>query len=121
MAVFHGKTAKVTFSGAIEAITGWTLTTSADVAESTYMGQSWQLFEVGFDDAVATVEGNGRKTRDTVAQIGSEATLQLYVDDTNYFSFNAICVAITETASKDDIGRVSYSFEMDDASGVDYT
>jgi len=122
MAVFHGKAAKVDLGGVIEAITGWSMTTSADVAESTVMQASgfWQSFEVGFDDASATVDGNGRTTRDTIAQIGSEASLKLYIDATHYFSFNAICVALTETASKDDIGKISYSFEMDDASGVGY-
>ncbi len=122
MAVFHGKTAKVSFSGSVEAITGWSLTTSADIAESTAMQTSgfWQDFEVGFKDFVATIEGNARKTRDTIAQIGAEAALQLYIDATSYFSCNAICVGITETASKDDIGRITYSFEMDDAAGMAY-
>ncbi len=122
MAVYHGKTAKIVFSAAVEAILGWSMTTSADVAESTIMQASgfWQGFEVGFDDAAATVDGNGRTTRDTIAQIGAEASLELYLDATNYFSFNAICTGVTETASKDDIGKISYSFEMDDAAGVIY-
>ncbi|KKM62172.1 hypothetical protein LCGC14_1524330 [marine sediment metagenome] len=123
MAVFHGKTAKVSFSASVEAITGWSLAASADVAESTVMQSSgwWQGFEGGFFDATATVDGNGRTTRDTIAQIGAEAALQLYLDATNYFGFNAICTGITETASKDDIGKISYSFEMDDAAGMVYT
>jgi len=125
MSVFHGKTATVVFTGGagtITAVTGWSLSASADVAESTVMQSSgfWQAFEVGFDDATATIDGNARKTRDTVAQIGSEASLELYIDDTYYFSFNALCTGITETASKDDIGKISYSFEMDDAAGVQY-
>lgn len=122
MATFHGKTAKVDLGGAIEATTGWSMTTSADVAESTVMQASgfWQGFEPGMDDVTATVDGNGRTTRDTVSQLGSEATLKLYIDATNYFSFNAICTSINEVANKDDIGRLSYGFEMDDASGLVY-
>ncbi len=120
MSVYHGKAAKVDLGGVIEATLGWSLTTSADVAEATDMGDTWKTFEPGFDDVTATVEGNARTTRDTITQIGSEATLKLYIDATNYFSFNAICTGITETASKDDIGKISYSFEMDDAAGLAY-
>ena len=122
MAVFHGKTAKIDGVGLtpIPTTLGWTLTTSADVAESTDMGDTWQLFKVGFDDAVATVEGNARTTVDYTALIGNNSTLKLYIDDTNYLSFTAICTGVTETASKDDIGKVSFSFEMDDALGVVY-
>lgn len=122
MAVFHGKTAKVDLGGAIEAITGWFLTASSDIAESTVMQASgfWQSFERGFTDASATVNGNARKTRDVVAQLNSEATLKLYVDATHYLSFNGICTGITETANKDDIGKINYSFVMDDPLGVVY-
>ena len=80
----------------------------------------WKTFEKGLIDAVATVDGNGRTTRDTIAQIGAEAALECYIDATNKFGFNAICTSITETANKDDIGRISYSFEMDDAAGMVY-
>lgn len=120
MAVFHGKTAKVDLGGAIEATTGWSMTTTADTAESTYMGLTWQGFEVGLDDATATVDGNGRTERATVGQIGSEASLKLYIDATNYFYFNAICTSLTESVDKDGVGAISYGFEMDDASGVQY-
>ncbi len=122
MAVYHGKTAKVSFSSSIEAILSWAMSTSADIAKSSVMHASvhWDTNEVGFDDATATIDGNGRKTRDAVAQIGAEAALQLYIDATKYFAFNAICVGITETANKDDVGKISYSFEMDDSAGVIY-
>lgn len=123
-AVFHGRTAKVALNGNgdIDAITGWSLSITGDTAESTVMQASgfWQGFEPGFDDATATVDGNARTTRDTVDQIGSEASLELYIDATHYFAFNAICTGITETANKDDVGKISYSFEMDDTAGVLY-
>jgi len=124
MSVFHGKTAKVTIGGnTLEAITGWSMTPSADVAESTVMQESgfWQDFEAGFEDASASVEGNARTTRDVISQLGAEAELNLYIDSSHYFSFNAICTGFTETANKDDIGKISYSFEMDDATGISYS
>lgn len=120
MAVFHGKTAKISFSDVEEATTSWALTATSDVAESTAMGDTWQSFELGFNDCSMTFEGNGRTTRDVVAQIGSEATCEMYIDATNHFSCNALCVSITETASKNDVGKISYSFEMDDAAGMVY-
>jgi len=123
MAVFHGKTAKIEGLGLtpIPATLGWSLTASADAAEATDMGDTFQLFEVGFDDATATVDGNARTEVDYTSLIGNSATLKLYIDADHYFSFTAICTGITETASKDDIGKLSLSFEMDDASGVIYT
>ena len=120
MAVFHGKTAKIDLGGAIEAITGWSMSATVETAESTYMGLTWQGFEVGLDDTTATVDGNARTTRATVGQIGSEDSLKLYIDATNYFYFNALCTSLTESVDKDSVGKISYGFEMDDASGVQY-
>lgn len=120
MGVFHGKTAKIDFGGVVESTIAWSLTATADVVESTAMGDTWQTFELGFNDCSMTFEGNGRTARDAVAQIGSEASCKMYINATYYFGCNAICTSLTETASKDDIGKISYSFEMDDAAGMVY-
>jgi len=120
MAVYHGKTAKVDDGAVMEATTGWTLTTSADVAEATDMGDTWKSFALGFDDCSATVTGNARTTRNTVAQLGAAVTLKLYIDATNYFYFTAICTSITETANMNDIGKMSYTYAMNDTAGLTY-
>ncbi|KKL61388.1 hypothetical protein LCGC14_2195810 [marine sediment metagenome] len=113
MAVYHGKDAKIDFSGSLIAATiAWSLSPISDVAESTVMGDSWQDFEAGYTDFTVSVDGNARTTRATITQLGSEATLKLYLDSTNYFSANVICTGITEVASKDDIGKITYTLCM---------
>ncbi len=121
MAAYHGKAGKVDFGGLIAFVTSWTLTTTGDTAESTDMGDTWKLFEPGLDDVVATVEGHAATERDTAAEIvAASATLKLYIDATNYFGFTAFCTSITETSSINDVGKISYTFEMDDAAGLVY-
>lgn len=121
MAVYHGKSGKVNFSTDLFDVLLWTLTTVSDTAEATAMGDTWQTFEQGLTDFTASADGNAETTVDYTSTIGTEATLKLYIDDTHYFSANAICTAITETASIDDIGKITYAFEGDDASGITYS
>ena len=116
MAVFHGKSGKVDFGGAVAAILNWTMSVVVDVAESTYMGLTWKTFAAGFVDATASVDANA-KTLDTI-KVGTNAELKLYIDATNYFTIStAVCTEQTETVSKDDVGKISYSFSADD---IDY-
>ena len=123
MTNFHGAAAKVTFTGGsstITSITGWSMSSSNDIAESTVMQESgfWESHEVGYKDATATVDGNAQTDRDTVDQIGSGAALALYYSNSNYFGFTAICTGISESVDKDDIGKITYTFEMNDINGV---
>jgi len=120
MAVFHGKTAKADNGAVIGLTTGWSMTTSGDVAESTDMNDTFKLYEPGFDDATATVSGLGATTRDTIAQLGAAVTLKLYIDATNYFTFTAICTGFTESVDLNDVGKIEYSFAMNAAAGVTY-
>lgn len=120
MAAYHGKTAKVDDGAAIGQTTSWTLSTSGDVAESTDMNDTFKLYEPGFDDATATVEGLAATTRDTVTQCGAAVTLKLYIDATNYFTFAAICTNVAETVDLNDVGKISYTYVMNAATGVTY-
>lgn len=121
MAVYHGKTAKVDFGGVMSFTTGWSVTTVGDIAESTDMNDSFKLFEPGFDDATFTVEAHAATERDTIAQLSTTAAeLKCYIDVTNYFFADVFCVSITETANLNDIGKISYNFEMSDVDGLQY-
>ncbi len=121
MAVYHGKSAKVDFGGLISFITGWSLSTSADIAESTDMGDTWKLFEPGFDDVTFTIEGHASTERDTAAEIVAAAgVLKCYIDATNYFACTAFCTSITESVDLNDVGKLTYTFEMNDAAGLIY-
>lgn len=121
MAVFHGKSAKVTIGATPLAFTtGWSMQLSADVAESTYMGNTWKSFEVGQEDGSATVNGNAATTRVTVSQLGVSAALLLYVNATNKFSLTSICTGIIESVTKDDVGKISYSFKRNQSTDIVY-
>lgn len=122
MPVYHGKNGVVNFSASdIAAVLSWTLTTTGDVADGTYMRLNSRIFESGFIDCSVTVDCNAR-TEDTTKAGGAAAQLKLYINDTYYFDVNtAICTEQTETVNLDDVGKVTYSFAMDDITGVSYT
>jgi hypothetical protein len=121
MAVFHGVNAKVDLSGALAFATGWSMTLNADVAESSCMSSSWKTYEFGQEDGDATVNGQAATERGTIAQLGVSAALKLYVDDTHCFSLTSICTGITETTTKDDVGKISYTFARNQATDIAYT
>ncbi len=121
MAVLHGKAGKIDFGGAIASILGWTMTVAGDVADSSVMAASgwWKTFVSGFIDCTATVEANAMTEGST--KVGTNAALKLYVNNTNYFYMNtAVCIEQTETVSKDDIGKISYSFSVDSTAVMTY-
>ena len=121
MAFFHGKSAKIYFpTNAIESMTDWTLTISVDTADTTAMGDTWKTHERGFDDFSATAAGYGRTTRATVAQVGQTGTLKLYIDGTNYLTATAFCTQVTESVECNDVGKISYAFIGNSATGIAY-
>ena len=125
MAVYHGKTAKVTLPqlGAMSFATGWSISTSADVAESTSMVASsfFKSFVAGFDDCTITVEGNAATERATLSELSTTAgEIKVYIDATHYFLCDVFCTSVTETSSFDDIGKISYTFAMSDVDGLQY-
>ena len=121
MAVYHGKTAKVNFGGVMSFTTGWSISTTGDIAESTDMNDTFQLFEPGFDDATFTVEGHACTERDTIGQLSTTAAeLRCYIDANNYFYADVFCTSITEVSSMNDVGKLTYNFEMSDVNGLQY-
>ena len=122
MATYHGSSAKSYFNSAdIFKPQSWSLETSSDTASSDAQGETWKAFEEGLEDFTATVEGLAETTVDYTSTLAVNSALRLYIDDTNYLSATAICTSITETASINDVGKVTYSFEGDDTSGIAYT
>lgn len=119
MAVYHGKSGTVSFTGISKAVLAWSLSSTADVAESSVAGQTWKTFEAGFKDCTASIETN-RNATDSVIQAGLEATLALGINQSNTLGANCICTEQTETVSIEDISKMSYSFVMDDVDGVAY-
>jgi len=123
MAFFHGKAAKVNFAATIESTISWSLDITVDTSDTTAMGNTWKTSLPGFYDFTATVEGYARTTRGTVAQCGAVAhALVLYIAADHYFTASTvICTSITESVSKDDVGKLSYTLAGNDADGLVYT
>jgi len=122
MAAYHGKTAKINFNTSdIFKGQSWTLSTACDTADSTGMQDTWEEHVGGLTDFTAAVDGLAETTVDYCSLIATEATLNLYIDNTNYFTATAILTSCTETASIEGVGTISYTFEGDSATGLTYT
>jgi len=121
MAVYHGKSGSVTFQGTVAKITQWTLNTIASIADSTAMGDGWETHEVGLTDFNASIEAIAQSATSYITDyIGVSATLRLTCS-AGYFEGNAICNSLTETAGIEDVGKLSMSFEGNDADGISFT
>jgi len=124
MAAVHGKGGDVTFTGGsldttLASVTSWAFTSTGDVAESTGMGDSFAKFINGLTGFTATAECCAYTTFDVPTAVGAEATLTLQVSTGKTVAANAVLVSATETASIDDVGRLSLSF-IGDATSVTY-
>ncbi len=122
MAVFNGKTAFMYFSAALFKSLTWTLNIVADAIEVTAMTDTWQTFLAGLDDFTGTATGLAETTVDYAALIGTEAAIRFHVDDTQYFgAANAIITSIAESVDIEGRGEITYGFEGDDVTGIDFT
>ena len=121
---YHGKRGRVSVGGtALTSLTAWDLTTSIDVADTTAMSavNDWETQETGLSDFSGTAEGLSSEALDTVALVGSTAATKFHLDvenDNGEFEGNAIITSLTETVNTEDVGKLSYSFEGDDAQGL---
>ena len=125
MAYFHGKHGKVTWnSSQIPNVTSWSLTTGADTAITTPMDGAaagtaiWETRLGGLTDSSATVEGIAVTTVDyslQTAYCGLSAALVLNYDTDSQFTVTSVCTSLTESASIDDAGRISLTFEGNSA------
>ena len=125
MATFHGMNGSVSWidSTAVDTVTSWSVTTSADMAEITSMetaSAGYKTYISGFKDWNATVEAivdhgglypavstAGVEDRDGATLIlhgGTTATARKYTG-------TAICTGITPTVDLNDAIRVTYKFE----------
>lgn len=121
MAVVHGKAGTATFSGTVASMLAWSMSVTGDSVKSTVMGDTWDSFVAGYIDVTASIETNAL-TEATLSKLGSNAALALYTDANSYFTIStAVCTEITETANKDDVGKLSLAFIGDDVDGMVHT
>jgi len=122
MSAIHGKGGDVTFANSddvLGTITAWTFTSAGDVADATGMGASYATNINGLTGFTATAECAAYTEIDIPADVGQEATLTLQLSTGKTISANAVLTSATETASVDDVGRLSLSF-IGDAASVTY-
>ena len=123
---YHGKIGNIDFGVAagapIQNLQTWSLTTIADTAESSSMGDTWQDFNSGLTDFNATAEGLSQKALDTVALIGSgHADVDFTLNQGGpAFTGGAILSSLTETVNIEGNGTISYTIEGNDEAGLSY-
>ncbi len=123
---YHGKLGIIDFGVAAGAplvnLQSWTLTTVADLAESTAMGDSWGAHLAGLTDFNATAEGQSQIALDTVALLGSgQADVEFGLTSGGPdLTGGAIITGITETVSIEGNGTLSWTIEGNDAAGLQY-
>lgn len=116
MANIHGKGGDVTFAASDDTlgqVTAWTYTSNSDTARTTGMTASFESFVPGLDTFTGTCEAVAVTTIDIPADLAtsSELKLELVAADAQAFTADAILTSITETASIDDVGRLTLAWE----------
>jgi len=113
MAAFHGKGGSATFTDLVFEIISWSIDATADMAEATDMGDTWKTYLAGFNDWTATVEcvlptGGFITTLGTT--LGSTDTLAI-TSGGKIYSGTAFCTGVSPSGDKDDIGKLTYTFQ----------
>jgi len=118
MAAFHGKHGTADFTSLVFEMTGWSIDATADTAECTVMNATgvtsathWKDHLPGFKDWTATAECIEPATGGGIAALGTEAELTMDGSTGLAYSGSAICTGFSPSVSKDDVGRLSLSFQ----------
>jgi predicted secreted protein len=121
MAMVHGKGAAIAWAGTgteETTLLSWSVEASADVADATNISSTndWKEYLAGFKGWTATVEVNYNGTVPTGFLAtdlgGTAAALTLYfVAAGAGITGSAICTGWSASADKDDIIKVTYSFQ----------
>lgn len=118
MGMIHGKGGSVTWTGTGVVggeILSWSVDTVCDTADATNMASEddWKEFLAGFKSWTATAEVNWESGDTTALSALGETgvlTLSLVAAGANVEG-TAICTGVGFTEDKDDIVKVSYSFQ----------
>lgn len=114
MAAVHGKGGSVTFTGAeLTTIQSWTYSANSDSARTTGMGDTYETYFPGLDTFSGSAEVLAATAADIPADVGTEQTLTLQIETGKTIAANALLTSITETATIDDVGRLSITFTGD--------
>ena len=127
MAAIAGKggSAKIG-ANAIAEVTSWSMDISADMLDSTSLGDDWREFVAGLNGATGSVEvkwdipndANGQTALQTAMLNGTTVTLNLYVNSSNYYSGTAYVSNLSVEDPVEDL--VTATFEAQFTGAVTY-
>lgn len=110
----------------IAEVTSWSLDISADMLDSTSLGDDWREFIAGLNGATGSVEvkwdipndANGQTALQTAVLNSTTVTLNLYVNATNYYSGSAYVSSLSVEDPVEDL--VTATFEAQFTGAVTY-
>ena len=110
----------------IAEVTSWSLDISADMLDSTSLGDTWREFVAGLNGATGSVEvkwdvvtdTNGQAALQTAFLAGTTVTLDLYTNATKYYSGSAYISSLSIEEPVEDL--VTATFEAQFTGVVTY-
>ncbi len=128
MTVYNGKNGSVAFATSTilgSATNSWQVTTLADIAGATNMGDVWESDVVGLTDFNGSVDADSSIGADypqllvdqNTADAGEVVTFTVVSGGPN-LSGTMLITGISETASIEDIGKLSVTLEGSDEDGL---
>lgn len=121
MAVYHGKSAKVTKN--LVSVTGmleWTIETSLEIVDVTDFGDTYKASIVGFVTWTGSFAGiadpeNTEQAALRVAHLaGNKLTdVRFYIDGTHYFSGDVYVTGMNHSTTVTDVAKVTWPFTGD--------
>ena len=115
-----GKSGKLSIATNMVAdISNWSLELGGDTYDVTALGEDWKRFISGLKEWSASAEGSFAINTDTAGQTalqnaflnGTEVTLRLYINASNYYSGNAFISSLSVEDPVDDAVSVSFEFQ----------
>ncbi len=123
MAVYHGKSAKVTKNAvAVAGMLEWTIESSLEIVDVTDFGDTYKASEVGFVTWSGTFTGSAdpenteQSALRTAMLAGTKLTdVRFYIDGTHYFSGDIYMTGMGHSTTVMDVLKVTWSFTGDGA------
>jgi predicted secreted protein len=113
-----GGSVKLT-SNTVADVTSWTVDIAIDMLDSTSLGDDWREYVAGLAGATGSVEcnwavatdTNGQTALQTAALAGSTVTLNLYTNDSNYYSGSAYVSNLNVSDPVDDLVTATFDYQ----------
>lgn len=113
MAVLKGYAGNIKVgTNTIGEISEWSLDVNADIVDISAFGDGWKKKTATQKDWSGSCNGrlDPNDTGQNALTIGSDVTLELYVNGSNYYSGNAVVESISYGAAVADVITVTFNF-----------